>query len=107
MKRLLDDKVKSIDAINNLVPGSAYKLEKDGKTFMYFRNKAGLTQPTEAEIDAEIVILQAEYDAQQYARDRQSEYPSIQDQLDYIYHNSITKWKSDMIKPVKDAHPKP
>ena len=107
MKRLLDDKVKSIDAINNLVPGSAYKLEKDGKTFMYFRNKAGLTQPTEAEIDAEIVILQAEYDAQQYARDRKSDYPSIGDQLDYIYHNSITKWKSDMIKPVKDAHPKP
>ena len=66
-----------------------------------------ISKPSEVEIDAEIVILQAEYDAQQYARDRQSEYPSIQDQLDYIYHNSITKWKSDMIKPVKDAHPKP
>ena len=39
--------------------------------------------------------------------DRAKAYPSIQDQLDYIYHNGIAKWKSDMIKPVKDAHPKP
>ncbi len=33
-------------------------------------------------------------------------YPSIEEQLDYIYHNGLTKWKSNMIKPVKDAHPK-
>ena len=33
-------------------------------------------------------------------------YPSIEDQLDYIYHNGIEAWKNDMIKPVKDAHPK-
>ena len=58
-------------------------------------------------IDAEIIKLQAEYDALQYQRDRKPEYPSIADQLDYIYHNGIAKWKSDMVKPVKDAHPKP
>ena len=51
--------------------------------------------------------LQAEYDALKYQRDRKPEYPSIADQLDYIYHNGIAKWKSDMVKPVKDAHPKP
>ena len=34
------------------------------------------------------------------------EYPSIAEQLDYIYHNGLTKWKSDMIKPVKDKYPK-
>ena len=58
-------------------------------------------------VSAEMERIQAEYDAQDYARDRAKAYPPIQDQLDYIYHNSITKWKSDMIKPVKDAHPKP
>ena len=42
-----------------------------------------------------------------YMRKRAKAYPSIQDQLDYIYHNGIAKWKSDMVKPVKDAHPKP
>ena len=40
-------------------------------------------------------------------RERKSEYPSMADQLDYIYHNGIAKWKSDMIKPVKAARPKP
>ena len=65
------------------------------------------TPPTQVQIDVKIKELQAEYDANQYQRDREPEYPSIRDQLDYIYHNSITKWKSDMIKPVKDAHPKP
>ena len=51
--------------------------------------------------------LQAEYDAQDYARKRDAEYPSIKDQLDKIYHEGIDKWKEDMIKPVKDKHPKP
>ena len=36
-------------------------------------------EPTQAEIDAEIIKLQSEYDAQEYARNRRAEYPSIQD----------------------------
>jgi predicted lipoprotein len=71
-------------------------------------NWRGGTEPIpEAEIQAEMERLQAEYDALQYQRDRKPEYPSMADQLDYIYHNGIDKWKSDMVKPVKDAHPKP
>ena len=66
-----------------------------------------LTAEEEVEERDRCAKNEAEQAATQYARDRRSEYPSIQDQLDYIYHNSITKWKSDMIKPVKDAHPKP
>ena len=42
-----------------------------------------------------------------YEEKRLRDYPSMADQLDYIYHNGIAKWKSDMVKPVKDAHPKP
>jgi len=37
---------------------------------------------------------------------RASEYPSITDQLDYIYHNGIDAWKTDMIDPVKTKYPK-
>ena len=36
---------------------------------------------------------------------RQAEYPSIQDQLDDIYHNGIDEWKKT-IKAVKDKYPK-
>ena len=65
------------------------------------------TEPTKAEIDAEIIRLQAEYDAQEYARNRATEYPAIGDQLDYIFHNGVAKWKTDMIAPVKAKYPKP
>lgn len=37
---------------------------------------------------------------------RAKEYPSITDQLDYIYHNGIDAWKTDMIDPVKNKYPK-
>ena len=57
-------------------------------------------------VSSEMDRLQAEYDLQDYARKRDAEYPSIKDQLDKIYHEGIDKWKEDMIKPVKDKHPK-
>ena len=40
-------------------------------------------------ITAEITRLQAEYDSQEYARNRASAYPPIGDQLDMIYHAGL------------------
>ena len=60
-----------------------------------------------ADIEAMIVEMKADYDSKQYQRDRAKAYPSWQDQLDKIYHDGVTKWKSEMIDPIKDAHPKP
>ena len=71
------------------------------------RGREEIPEAEAAEILAEREEFVAKMAATKYSRDRKDAYPSIQDQLDYIYHNSITKWKSDMIKPVKDAHPKP
>ena len=34
-------------------------------------------------------------------------YPNWQTQLDYIYHNGIDKWKTDIVDPVKAKYPKP
>jgi hypothetical protein len=53
--------------------------------------------------------LQADYDSKQYQRDRASQYPSIQDQLDMQYHdqvNGTTTWK-DTVAKVKSDNPKP
>ena len=50
--------------------------------------------------------LQADFDAKQYQRDREKEYPTWQDQLDDIYHNGIDAWKAT-IKATKDKYPKP
>ena len=47
----------------------------------------GITPPTEEEIEAD-------FKAQEYSRNREIEYPNVIDQLDFIYHNGIEKWKS-------------
>ena len=47
------------------------------------------------------------WNAEEYARNRSSEYPDWGTQLDYIYHNGIDKWKTDMVDPVKAKYPKP
>jgi len=66
------------------------------------------TEPTEAEIDAEVIRLQAEYDAQEYARNRASEYPSRGDQFDMIYKDTknSTTTHADAVEVVKTKWPK-
>ena len=59
----------------------------------------------EALITAEVTRLQAEYDSQEYARNRKAEYPSMADQLDDIFHNGIDGWKAT-IQVTKDKYPK-
>jgi len=42
-----------------------------------------------------------------YKTARQEEYPSYGEQLDYIFHNGLEAWKTDIIQPIKDNNPKP
>ena len=53
-----------------------------------------------------LIDEKAEYNAQEYARNRATAYPSTGDQLDKIYHDGLTKWKSEMVDPVKTKWPK-
>ena len=62
-------------------------------------------------LDATDIDVQAMIDAyddsiKTYSDHRASSYPSIPEQLDYIYHNGLEKWKADMILPVKEKYPK-
>jgi len=50
--------------------------------------------------------LDADLAATKYQRDRAAEYPSIEDQLDTIYHSGVAGWKTQ-IKAIKDKYPKP
>jgi len=59
----------------------------------------------EALITAEVTRLQAEYDNNQYQRDRATDYPAIADQLDDIFHNGVKGWKAT-IQLTKDKYPK-
>ena len=70
------------DAIASLCSGVSFVV-RDGEISEW--HSEDVSQPTDAEIEAEVARLQAEYDAQQYARSRASEYPSIGDQLDALW----------------------
>ena len=58
--------------------------------------------------EKEIMVLLAKQDSdnEKYDSKRMREYPTIEDQLDKIYHEGIDVWKNDMIKPIKDKYPK-
>ena len=93
-------KPEKFDAVRSLVDGNISQLG-DG-TIHYH---SGQKPPTQAEIDAELKRMQDEYDSNEYQRSRPSEYPSIPDQLDEIFHNGIDSWKA-IIKQTKDKYPK-
>ena len=57
-------------------------------------------------MDQETQALRDKWDAEQYKRARASEYPPVAEQLDYIYHNGVEAWKTEIIDPIKARHPK-
>ena len=57
-------------------------------------------------VEIDLLLVDAWVDPEAYKDLRAKEYPSIPDQLDYIYHNGIDAWKTDMIDPVKTKYPK-
>ena len=97
--------ITKADALQSLRPKAEWVLRGDDLEWL----DKTQTEPTSAEIDAEVARLQADYDAKEYQRDRAVAYPSIQEQLDMQYWDSVngtTTWK-DAIEAVKVANPKP
>ena len=80
----------------SIIDDSKGVFDKDGKSVTLEQSK----------IDAARTALNAEYAALEYSRNRAAEYPSIEDQLDNIYHNGVAGWKTS-IKAIKDKYPKP
>ena len=69
-----------------MIEGIEYLITKNNSVANETHAKISLDKedPTQAEIDAEVIRLQAEYDAQEYARKRASAYASVGDQLDMM-----------------------
>ena len=93
-------------ALQSLRPATNWSLNGDDYENLIWNNENELPPPTEEEVQAEIERLQAEYEHNQYQRDRASAYPSIQEQLDVLYHQGYDGWKA-MIDEVKNKYPKP
>lgn len=65
------------------------------------------TEPIDKSIiEAKIVEVQAEYDAKQYQRDRQQEYPSIQECIHAILDDDLEALQAKRTA-VKAKYPKP
>ena len=99
-----------IDAILKINPNAEATVTDNDINKITWHN--GTTPIPKADIEAKMVEVQAEYDANQYQRDRV--YPSIGDQLDMLWHtmdkdNELQHKFYDFyqtIKKVKVAHPK-
>jgi len=93
-------------AIRSLVPNAQFSVNMQGIHWNTEEN-GGVACPSEAEIDAEIIVQQAEYDSQAYARTRKAEYDQL-NQFEMIFdddRDGTTTWV-DTINEIKGRHPK-
>ena len=95
-----------IETILKINPNAEVSVDGEDINKITWHN--GTTPIPVADIEAKMVEVQAEYDANQYQRDRATAYPSIQEQLDMQYWDKIngtTNWE-DAIAKVKADNPK-
>ena len=93
---MIFDKIEALTSLGYQFYGS----EENGFTFLN-----GQTPPTEKEIDTELARLQAEYDAQEYARKREAEYPSIQECVHAILDDDLDALQAKRAE-IKTKYPK-
>ena len=99
------NEIDKLAAIKSLTPNAWFQLTDD---VVSWHAEESQTEPTQAEIDAEIIRLQAAYDALDYSRVRKAKYDLLnQDEMRFDDQaNSTTTWV-DAINAIKTAHPKP
>ena len=100
------------DAINSLVPTAKYCVTQNDIDQIDWQDDS-VTQPSNAEIEAEVIRLQAVHDGKKWVRDRQYEYPSVEELTVALYDTDDkaaietkraavkTKWPKDNSGPVE------
>ena len=95
------------NALISLKPNAEWTLEDSSNVNTLIWVDSKQTKPTTAEINAEVIRLQAVYDSQEYARKRKAEYDQL-NQFEMQFddkENSTTTWV-DKINEIKGRHPK-
>ena len=98
--------IRIIDAILKINPNAEVSVNEEDINSIQWLN--GTTPISKTDIEAKMVEVQAEYDANQYQRDRATAYPTIQEQLDMQYWDNVngtTNWE-DAIAKIKADNPK-
>ena len=97
------NEITKANALNSLKPKAEWILRGDELEWL----DDVQTEPTQSEIDAEIIRLQAEWDSQEYARNRKAEYDAL-NQFEMQYddkEDGTTTWE-DAIAAIKTKYPK-
>jgi len=90
------------NALESLTPDADWVVRGDVVEWI-----GGGTEPTQSEIDAEVIRLQAEYDSQAYARNRKAEYDQLnQFEMQFDDDRDGTSTWVDTINEIKGRHPK-
>ena len=98
--------ISKLNAIKALYKGLYISANSRGE--IVWKDDHETTAEETSAIDAKYASLISDWEAQEYARNRSTEYPPIGDQLDALYHAGVfPKEMSDKLKAVKDAHQKP
>ena len=95
--------IRIAQALQSLKPNSKFAVRGDEIEWLDTEQ----TKPTQSEIDAEVIRLQAEYDSQEYARKRQAEYPKIQDLVVALYDTDDKAAIDAKRAEIKLKYPKP
>ena len=99
------NQISKIDAVIELYGRDSYN-QCTGDGIVDWKDGHTTTDAEVKAIDDKYKELLAEYDAQAYSRNRKAEYPDMGSQLNKIYDDGLTKWKSEMVDPVKAKWPK-
>jgi hypothetical protein len=94
------------EALERLSQGESFSVGLDGTYESIVWNSSTILKPTKQQVEEEIANVIAEYIANEYQRQRVSEYPRIEDQLDLLYHGGYDAWKAS-IDEIKNKYPKP
>lgn len=98
-----------MEALRTLAPGAEWSTDGTLITEWF---SPDIPQPTQDEIDAEIARLQAEYDAQEYARNRKAEYPTLDELVVALWEAVIEERMASSIDlqgkrtAIKEKYPK-
>ena len=89
-----------------------YVLENDGSGVYIAEWKSAQPQPSVAEIESAHAEWKAEYDSQEYARNREAEYPPIDELIVALWENVVEERASAVVsleakrQAVKTKYPK-
>lgn len=97
-----------VDALQTIAPGAQWVLTGEDYSGLEWLDE-DQKQPTEATLLEEAQRLQAEWDALEYQRLRQPEYPPIEDYVDGVVKNDQSQINAYIAAclAVKEKYPKP